>query len=451
MAYKFDPCALSEFARYHGFHYNYIDPINLAKDVLVDMERGLAGQSSSLLMIPTYISPAAHVTPGKTVIALDAGGTNLRAALVKFDENGKAVVGESLKASMPGSRGHISADHFFDEIAAVTAPLIEKSKEPVMGIGFCFSYSMEITKDADGILLVFSKEIDAPEVIGKAIGKGLKEALQRRKVKVPERVVLLNDTAATLLSGFSEIPVNGGLYTGADRYGAKAGPVIGLILGTGFNTAYPETRIPKIGFDSSNSQIVVCESGNFAHRYMGPLDHEYDKTTISPGAYTLEKAAAGGYLGPLTLHFLKQAIRDGVLKFKRSDEFLSWQTIQTRDLNAFLNEPLGMQGPIAALFDRDEIDAIAAMCYIASVVAERGALLSAAVVAGAVERTCGGYDPLSPVRIAVEGTTFMLYKGIRPAFESWLHIMLNKEKPRSYCVTPVEQASLFGAAVAALS
>jgi len=39
---------------------------------------------------------------------------------------------------------------------------------------------------------------------------------------------------------------------------------------------------------------------------------------------------------------------------------------------------------------------------------------------------------------------------MRPALESYLHIMLNRDKPRSYAITPVEQASLMGAAVAAL-
>jgi hexokinase len=452
MAYSFDPCALSEFARYYGFHYDRIDPIGLADDVLIEMERGLAGHSSSLLMIPTYISPAARVTPGKTVIALDAGGTNLRAALVKFDENGKAVVGESQKGPMPGTTGHVSAEAFFDKIAEIAAPLIEKSSEPIEGIGFCFSYSMEITKDADGILLSFSKEVDAPEVIGKAIGKGLRDALVRRKLKAPERIVLLNDTAATLLSGLSEIPSHGGLRRGEDRYGLPSGHMIGFILGTGFNTAYPESKIPKIGFDSSdNPQIVVCESGSFAHRYMGPIDREYDKTTNYPGVYTLEKASSGAYLGPLCFHIYKQAIKDGLLKFKRSDEFLSWPTLQTKDLNAFQHAPLSMEGPIAELFGKDEADALATVAYLSSIVTQRGAVLSAAVVAGAVERTGGGFNPFVPVRIAVEGTTFMVYKGMRTALESYLNIMLNKGKPRAYSITPVEQASLFGAAVAALS
>ena len=451
MAKSFNPNALSEFAQYYGFHYNRIDPVELMNDVVIEMERGLAGQSSSLLMIPTYLRPAASVSPGKTVIALDAGGTNLRAALVKFDANGKAIVGESIKEAMPGTSGRISAETFFDKIADVTVPLIEKSSDPIEGIGFCFSYSMEITKESDGILISFSKEVDVPEVVGKAIGKGLRDALSRRKVKVPERIVLLNDTAATLLTGLSEIPWHGGLLTGEDKYGVTAGPMVGLILGTGFNTAYPESQIPKIGFDSAgNPQIVVCESGSFAHRYMGPLDREYDKTTNSPGVYTLEKAAAGAYLGPITFHFLKQAIRDGVISFKKKDAFMALPTLQTRDLNDFLRSPLSMEGPIAALFDKDEKDALASIAYIASIVTERGALLSAAVVAGAVKRTKAYSDPFVPARIAVEGTTFMIYKGMRRALESYLHIMLNSGKPCSYVMKPVEQASLLGAAVAAL-
>ena len=452
MSKIFDPAALSEFAAHYGFHYRDIDPKLLLNDVLSEMEKGLRGEKSSLPMIPAYISPVSKIIPGKTVIALDAGGTNLRSALVKFDENGKAVTGASRKAPMPGANGRLSAKDFFDGIADVTAPLIEAADEKVEGIGFCFSYNMEITKETDGILVYFSKEIDAPEVIGKAMGAGLREALERRKLKVPGRIVLLNDTVATLLSGLTELPAHGGLRRGEDRYGIEDGPTVGFILGTGFNTAYPEKRIPKINFNSAeNPQIVVCETGNFAHRYMGKLDTEFDSTTKTPGAYTLEKATAGAYLGPLSFHILCRAIRDGVISFKRADEFLSLPALQTRDLNAFLHEPLSQTGLIGSLFGNDERDAIAGFVYLASIITERGALLSAAVVAAAAMKAGEAYDPFVPVRIAVEGTTFMIYKGMRKALESRLHAIMNEEKPRSYIIAPVEQASLFGAAVAALS
>ena len=452
MTKTFDPVALSEFARYYGFHYDRIDSMSLVDDVLYEMERGLKGQTSSLPMIPTYISPISGITPGKTVVALDAGGTNLRSALVQFDENGRAVLGESLKAPMPGTNGQLSAEAFFYEIAAITAPLIEKAADKVLGIGFCFSFAMEITKEADGILIAFSKEVDSPEVIGRAIGAGLRDALVRRNVKPPERIILLNDTVSTLLTGLSEIPSHGGLRRGEDCYGVEAGPMVGCILGTGFNTAYPETSIPKIGFTSpGNPQIVVCESGNFAHRYTGFLDNEFDSNTRTPGAYTMEKASSGAYLGPLSFHVIKQALKDGLLSFKKQEEFLSWPILQTKDLNAFMHEPLAGRGPIGELFGKDERQALASFVYLASIVTERGAVFSAAVLAAAVEKASAGFDPFVPVRVAVEGTTYMIYKGMRKALESHLHVILNKRKPRSYTIAPVEQASLLGAAVAALS
>lgn len=394
-------------------------------------------------MIPAYINPVDRIAPGKTVIALDAGGTNLRAARVRFDEKGKALPEGTRKVPMPGTTGRVTAEQFFDAIADVTKPLLAEGGD-IQGIGFCFSYPMEITKDADGILLAFSKEVDAPEVIGKTIGRGLREALARRKVKAPEKIVLLNDTVATLLCGMAEIKPEGG-----NREGPVAGPVIGFILGTGFNTAYPEKSIPKLGSQSS-SQIVVCETGNFTHRYMGYLDKEYDATTKNPGTYVLEKAAAGAYLGPLSFHILRQAVRDGVLRFKKADEFAAWPTLQTKDLGAFLRAPLAMEGPLGALFGKDERDAIASFAYLCSIITERGALLSAAILAATVEHMDAGYDPFAPVRIAVEGTTYVLYKGMREALESRLHTMLVSAKPRSWIISPVEQASLFGAAVAAL-
>jgi len=449
---SFDPLTLSEFARYYGFHYDRIDPAGLVEDVLFEMDRGLNGQTSSLPMIPAYISPAAAATPGKTVIALDAGGTNLRSALVTFDESGKALATDSRKTPMPGTEGPVGADAFFDEIAAHAAPLIEKAGAGLEGIGFCFSYPMEITKEADAVLLAFSKELDAPEVIGKTIGAGLRDALGRRKVAAPERIVMLNDTVATLLSGLSQRSAQGEFRGGESRVDAEAGPLVGFILGTGFNTAYPEKNIPKIGFDSpSRPQIVVCESGSFAHRYMGLLDREHDSATKNPGDYTFEKATAGAYLGTLTFHIIRQALKDGLFSFAKQDEFLSWPLLRTKDLNAFLHAPLARSGVIAELFGDDERDAISAFAYIASLITQRSALLSAAMVAAAVEKAGGGRDPFVPVSVAVDGTTFAVFKGMRSSLESYLHVILNRHRPCAYNIALVEQASLLGAAVAAVT
>ena len=172
---RFNAQELSEFARFYGFHYDGINPSALVKEVLIEMERGLCGSASSLQMIPSYITPVTDIPAGKTVLALDAGGTNLRTSLVQFNEDGTAAPRGTKKSPMPGTSGHVSAKEFFDTIADAALPLINETK--IEGIGFTFSYPMEITPDADGILLSFSKEVDAPDVVGKAIGKGLRDSL----------------------------------------------------------------------------------------------------------------------------------------------------------------------------------------------------------------------------------------------------------------------------------
>jgi hexokinase len=352
---------------------------------------------------------------------------------------------------MPGTRGRVNGEQFFDEIADLALPLLA-GDSPVAGIGFTFSYPMEMQADGDGVLLAFSKEVDAPELIGKAVGAGLREALARRGRPYGGSIVMLNDTVATLLSGLASIPADGEAARSANAYGYRGGPVIGFILGTGFNTAYPETSIPKIGFESKNApQIVVCETGTFQIRYRGQLDREYDQTTKNPGAYTLEKAAAGAYLGPLSLHILKQAVKDELVRFNRADELLAMPHLETRTLNEFTHAPLAAAGPLGGLFGLDEGGALAAVQYLVSIITERGALFSAAVLAATAERVNAGREPWAPLRIAVEGTTYLVYKGMRRSLESWLHYMLVRGKPRPYIIAPVEQASLFGAAVAAVS
>jgi len=447
---KFNAKELSDFARKYGFHYDGVNPQELVKEVLTEMEKGLEGSASSLPMIPSYITPVTHIPPGKTVLALDAGGTNLRCSLVHFNEHAQAVAQGTKKKPMPGTTGTLNAKEFFSSIAEMCLPLINETK--IEGIGFTFSYPMEINPDTDGTLLSFSKEVDAPDVIGKSIGKGLREALAEKGCTYDGPIVMLNDTVSTLLSGIVTISQDGEEKKSNVDFKVKGGPMIGFILGTGFNTAYPETNIPKIGFNSPSSpQIVVCETGGFNLRRRGQLDKEFDETTKNPNSYFLEKATAGAYLGPLTLHILKQAIKDKVLQFKKSDELLNFPHLETRFLNEFTHAPLAAQGPLGSLFAPDETDALAAVQYLTSIVTERGALFSAAVLAATVLKADAGYEPYSPVRIAVEGTTYMIYKGMRRSLESYLHQILFAEKPRPYVVSPVEQASLFGAAVAALS
>src|SRR5664279_5987781 len=138
-----------------------------------EMLNGLAGKESSLRMIPTYIEADNQFLTGVPVVAIDAGGTNFRAALVKFNKFGALEITNMINAKMPGLEGEISKKEFFNTIGGYIKSIAKLSDR----IGFCFSYPTEILPDKDGKLLQFCKEVEAPEVVGELIGKSLLETL----------------------------------------------------------------------------------------------------------------------------------------------------------------------------------------------------------------------------------------------------------------------------------
>ena len=67
-----------EFLEANGLETRTIDRAGLVAVFQKEMEAGLAGEPSSLKMIPTFTSPYGEVTKDTPVTVLDAGGTNFR-------------------------------------------------------------------------------------------------------------------------------------------------------------------------------------------------------------------------------------------------------------------------------------------------------------------------------------------------------------------------------------
>ncbi|MBQ9623591.1 MAG: hexokinase, partial [Treponema sp.] len=68
---------VKNFFEKHGF-YTDLDLSSLTKDFLQDMDNGLSGKKSFQDMIKTYIDPSSIAMREKSVIVIDAGGTNFR-------------------------------------------------------------------------------------------------------------------------------------------------------------------------------------------------------------------------------------------------------------------------------------------------------------------------------------------------------------------------------------
>jgi len=409
-----------------------LDLDDLVKIFTEDMMSGLEGKEGALRMIPTYIEAENDFLTDTPVLAIDAGGTNFRAALVTISESGSIIISDTVSYRMPGLEGEISADEFFRTVADYIRPLAEK----VDRIGFCFSYPTEILPDKDGRLIQFCKEVQAPEVHGQLIGKRLLETLGTPGKKI----VLLNDTVATLLAGKSA------------SAGRQYDSFIGFILGTGTNTCYIEQNsniLKKPEIKKEGSQIINIESGDFGRPPRTDLDIEFSNTKTDNESYKFEKMFSGGYFGGLTLFVLKAAAAEGVFSGQTAKAIIKIAELSSEDANSYIARQIS-QGHILVESIRDCNDADSCR-YIIDTLIDRAAKLVAGSMSAVILKCGKGKFPEKPVLITVEGTTFYKLHNFKSRFETYLNDNLSGDRKRYFEFAEVAQAGLVGAALAALT
>jgi hexokinase len=422
------------FLKQNGLDPEGIDRASLLKTFEEEMEAGLAGKPSSLMMIPSFISIDKPVQTDTPVVVLDAGGTNLRAAVVKINATGRAEIGAFFKRPMPGTQGEVSAEAFYDAFADFLMPIVAESES----IGFCFSYPAEITPDCDAKLLRWSKQIQVPSVVGTMVGSGLLKHLEQRGYK--RRVVILNDTVATLLAGKSE-----GV---ARHYSAY----VGFILGTGTNTAYVErnARITKrTDLDPQGSMVINVESGAFRRVEQSLFDRLMDAATHDCGHYTFEKMISGAYLGWLGFVVLGEAAKAGFFSAAAAARLASWKTVSNKHLDDFCGGQPTEDNPfLDAAFSAADREAVVRLC---TPVYARAAVLTAVNLASAILKTGEGKDAARPVCVNLDGSTY--HRTLTADFQNRVKRELKALlAPRNvaYELIKVDESPVIGAAVAGL-
>ena len=413
---------------------------NIDSDVelfISEMKQGLAS-GSSIPMLPTYIEDDKDIPAGEKVLVLDAGGTNFRAAMVSFNEANEADITDFRKRSMPGIEKELSRKDFFGVIADFIADLALETDK----IGFCFSYPMVKSADKDGRLIKFSKEIKAPEVEGQLIGAGVLEALNERGITGIKKIVLLNDTVATLLAG--KVSGSSNVFQA----------YIGFILGTGLNASYHEQNkniIKEKSLPAAGSQLINMETGSCSILKSGRIDDAFRAATANPDAYKLEKMVSGGYLGSLWLTVLNAAGRDGifssesaaVLEKAAADSSIS---VNGSDLSLFLSDgklPDFLEG----VLNPSDIDAVK---KISRSIVERAAYLVSVMLLAIIRKSCEEKSSDKPVCICADGTTFWKMHGLKTMVTDNLDRYL-AERNISYRITHIDNAPVIGAAVAGLT
>ena len=434
---------ISAFFGRHGMYLNTPDVMTVYEGLLFDMQQGLDSEpgmnflQSSQAMIPTWANPPIESPKNETVVVIDAGGTNFRVCLVYFDENGKYTISDLKKSSMPGIEREYSKKEFFETIAAN----LDHVKNKATRIGFCFSYAMRITPEGDGEVLSFSKEIKAPEVIGSLVGECLSEALVARGWVKPEKIVLLNDTAAALLAGAT---------TAVD--GLRFSSYAGVILGTGMNAAYIESdHIKKIANSSHtvpDSQIVVCESGLYNKLARSEFDIEFDKTTNNPGTYTMEKMCSGAYLGSVASIAVQTACKEGLFSEKAAKTLQALDRFTLFDMDRFFYTPYNTETVLGKAISCGTQEDYDTLYLILDAFVDRCARLTSAIICASVLKSGKGTSPTLPVSILCDGTTFYKTHNLQSRIRGYLQTELTQRNHRYFDIVSLDNAPTLGAAVA---
>lgn len=259
--------------------------LEVAATLASRIARGLTEDGGELRALPAFLRPPRAGTHGQ-VLALDAGGTNLRAAVVELAADGRArLTAGPVQSTIPDGRDGRAVDRaaFYAAHVALVRQLDGARGLPV---GYCFSYPTASEPDGDARLIRWTKGVHVEGLEGARVGQGLVEALAAAGLS-PGRVVVLNDTVASLLAAAGHTP--------------QPARALGLIVGTGHNLAsyFDGAHVTKLSPRWSGPLAVNLESGNYHPPHLTALDEALDQSTGDPGRQRLEKAVSGYYLPQL--------------------------------------------------------------------------------------------------------------------------------------------------------
>ena len=418
-----------EFMKANGMHQDDIDLEKSLAVYLDEMKKGLCGEAM-LPMAPTYVHGDINAVDG-SALAIDIGGTNLRFAIVKVDENGEVRVSDIIKAPLPGKDESIDSESFFAMLANHMVPFLKSTDI----ISCSFAQEIKHFPDLDGRVVALSKEFCVKGLVGKLFGESLKEVLAKIGF-AGKRIIVLNDT----------VGVAGCMAHKSDLYDS----FIGLVMGTGTNTCYIEdsNNIRKINNSDTQNMFINVESAEFIPVNRGKFDRELDLMTEIPGDAPMEKMTSGRYVGNLFWLTLQYAVDEGYLSEQLKEKLFKRGMMDTIAMSDFLADPYGDGEYVMmcdTLADREFLYTVG------QTLVKRGAKLIALEIAGAAIKTGRGTVKEKPVCVVAEGTTYYTLKGLKEEVEGLLGTWLQGEKGVYVNVNKVDNAAIKGIGIIGLS
>ncbi|MBQ7158297.1 MAG: hexokinase [Treponema sp.] len=418
---------VKKFLQRHSFD-TQLNVESLAEGIRSDMQKGLTKSGAYQDMIRTYCNPSDITMKEKSVIVIDAGGTNFRSCIVTFSKDGLSSFSDFEKTKMPGTEEKLGKKDFFAQIAWNIRRFQNKCDE----ICFCFSYPMTITEDHDGILLGFSKEIQAPGVAGCHIGAELKQALAEQGWRNNPKVILVNDTVSALLAGTDN----------------KYDSYVGFVLGTGLNCAYVQEESPA--YPDVKKQVIVCESAKFGAVEKSDFDVLVDLQGSQPGTSPLEKLCSGMYLGSIGLAMLQRGAQEGLFSVDLDNYLLRKKTFTLIELSGFLEKSNPDTNTYPDTFTGATKDDCEIIFGLFDALVDRTARIAAAIIGACAVQSCAESNTEKTVCVACNGTTFFKTYKVPERTRHYLDAYLADKKVR-YEILPEEADITRGTAMASFT
>ena len=377
-------------------------------------------ERTSLNLIPSSVSLPRGTEKGD-YIALDFGGTNVRAAEVRLDGGKAAVTRRASRPLISKERGYnlvgpdASADELFDFLASLIDEATCGDHSSSFLLGHTFSFPFEPLENGGARLLRWTKEFAVKGVEGKDINELLRAALKRRGAANVMPAATVNDTVASLLTASYE----------------HAGTFMSAIYATGFNACYRET------FGGNERPIIFdMNAGGFSKVLTNSYDQLLDAASGKEGEQKTEKMVSGRYIGELYRLALMDATgRDNIA------------TVTSSDVAAIAQDDADGKSRLAMLLgdDHDEASHDASV-RLAEAVLGRSARLAAAIFTG----TLWHMGAVTNQNVAVDGS---LYKNV-PLIQNTVHdamteLLIDEPIESHPRIVTANDASLIGAAIAA--
>jgi len=407
----------------HGMNSDRVDLEKCTQASYESMLRGLNEKTKVVPMIPTYLRGDKELPENRYAVVVDAGGTNYRTALVSFAD-GKVNIEGISRRLMPGAGEPAEWSEFIKCTADGIEPFLDKTDE----IGVCFSYPAEVTPDKDSRVMSLTKQVKLSGSEGRLIGEDLNAELTRRGYG-KKKIVVLNDTPATLLGGIALRPKSE--YDG----------IIGMVAGTGVNTCcmLPESKITKLGSDREQKMLINLETGSSDCFPRGDFDLEMDENLPDKGCYTCEKMCSGAYFGELCRYTLRGAAREKLFSDAACEYLIKLDRLKSQQADAWA---LGNTPDCFTAEDTEKT------VYIIHELFDRSVKCMSCTLTAIMLLTDAGKT--NKVCISSDGSLFKKSSLYRPLLEKYLLGLAGEKFGRSFEFVTGDEMTIIGTAAAVL-